>query len=71
MFNKRKNKVLENKEAKEGVDYFLTKDGRRVEYLKNPLPLPERHERKSMNFAIDSLNEFDIEIEPGDDFDIQ
>lgn len=71
MFKKKKKDVFENKEKIEGVDYFLTDDGRKVDYLKNPLPVPQKHIRKSMNFAIDNLNEFDIEISPGDDFDIQ
>lgn len=70
MFKKKKKDVFENKEKVAGVDYFVTEDGRKVDYLKNPLPLPRKHIGKSMNFAIDNFDDFDIEITPGDDFDI-
>lgn len=70
MFNKKKSEVTGDKEIKEGVDYFVTDDGRRVSYLQNPLPVPPKRNRKSMNFASDFIDDFDIEISADDDFDI-
>lgn len=41
---------------------FVTEDGRTVEYLKNPLPVPKRHVAKEMQFEFDvnDPGEFDI-----------
>ncbi len=43
------------KEEKEGVDYFVTDDGRKVSYIKNPLQGPKKHEPKTMKFDLDEL----------------
>ncbi len=39
-----------------GKDYFITEDGREVEYLQNPLPIPpKKHDRVSPKFDIDQI----------------
>ncbi len=57
--------------------YFIAQDGRKVKYLDNPLPVPKKHVKKEMNFAIDDVegdfdinDDFDLQISSGDDFDI-
>lgn len=45
---------------------------RPVQYIENPLPLPKKHVRKAMDYPITpdaSQMHFDIEVDPGDDFD--
>lgn len=41
---------------------FVTEDGRTIEYLKNPLPVPKRHVAKEMQFEfeLDDPGDFDI-----------
>lgn len=64
--------------AEEDPDsYFITGDGRKVKYLDNPLPVPKKHVKKEMNFAIEDVegdfdinDDFDFQISNGDDFDI-
>lgn len=43
-----------------------------IEYIPNPLPLPKRHEKKVLEYALDSTEEddFDFKIEDDSDFDI-
>lgn len=43
-----------------------------IEYIPNPLPLPKKHEKKVLKYAVDSKEEddFDFKIEDDDDFDI-
>ena len=39
-----------------GKDYFITEDGREVDYLQNPLPIPrKKHDRVSPKFDIDQI----------------
>ncbi|MCR4991091.1 MAG: glycosyltransferase family 39 protein [Lachnospiraceae bacterium] len=39
-----------------GVDYFITEDGREVDYLENPLPIPKKkHDREPKKFDIDKI----------------
>lgn len=45
-------------------------EGQQVKYLDNPLPLPKKHVKRELEFALDKEDDFDIEIEKGDDFDI-
>lgn len=46
-------------------------EGRKVQFLENPLPVPKKHVRKDIGFDIEEVKmEFDIEISEGDDFDI-
>lgn len=45
-----------------------------TQFIKNPLPVPKRHVKKEMDYDIDvpeSRMHYDIEIMPGDDFDIE
>lgn len=49
-------------------------NGTEVKFIKNPLPGPKKHVRKEMGYDIDvpeSKMHYDIEIMPGDDFDIE
>ena len=39
-----------------GVDYFVTEDGREVDYLQNPLPIPpKKHDRVSPKFNVEAI----------------
>lgn len=39
-------------------DYFITNDGRKVNYLENPLPVPKKHvPRGDMRFDLDEISE--------------
>ena len=39
-----------------GKDYFITEDGREVDYLQNPLPIPpKKHDRVSPKFDIEQI----------------
>lgn len=45
---------------------------RRVEFLENPLPLPKKHEKRVMDYKLDSdkdLGGYDIYVAEDDDFD--
>ncbi len=49
----------------------VAKEGRKVQFLENPLPVPKKHVRKDIGFDIEEVKmDFDIEINEGDDFDI-
>lgn len=44
-----------------------------IQFIPNPLPLPKKHVKKTMNYGIDvedEMMDFDIEIAEDDDFDI-
>lgn len=47
-----------------------TEGEKKVKYIENPLPLPKKHVKKTMNFKLDEKDDFDIEIDEKDDFDI-
>lgn len=79
MAEKLPRKVLQKENgAEEDPDsYFIAGDGRKVRYLDNPLPVPKKHVKKEMNFAIEDVegdfdinDDFDFQISNGDDFDI-
>lgn len=69
---------------KKEPQYIVTEDGRKVELLDNPLPVPKRHEKKEMDFKFDDFleepvaeedagtktDEFDLGILDNDDFDV-
>ena len=38
-----------------GVDYFITEDGRKVDYLENPLEGPKKHVPKTLKFDLDEI----------------
>lgn len=43
---------------KKEPQYIVTEDGRKVELLDNPLPVPKRHEKKEMDFKLNDFNDF-------------
>lgn len=66
---------LEEEERKavteEAGDYVVTEDGRKVQLLENPLPVPKKHVKKDMEFDLEECRlEFDVEIREDDDFDL-
>lgn len=57
--------------------YFIAQDGRKIKYLDNPLPVPKKHVKREMNFAIEEVegdfdinDDFDFQVSSGDDFDV-
>ncbi len=44
----------------------------KVKYIENPLPLPKRHERRTMDYRLgsDDRDDFDVAVSDDDDFDI-
>ncbi len=72
---KKMEKVSMNVEDEKQNDYVITEDGRKIELLKNPLPLPKKHVRKEIEFDLDEIKidhgekDFDFEISDDDDFD--
>ncbi len=61
----------------EAHDYVITPEGKKVELLDNPLPLPKPHIKKEMDFKINELpdekpaqDDFDFPISENDDFDV-
>ena len=46
------------------------KEKKQVKYLDNPLPLPKKHVKRTLDFELDKKDDFDIEIKEDDDFDI-
>ncbi len=43
----------------------------KINYIKNPLPLPKKHVKRTLDFKLDERkDDFDFEINEGDDFDI-
>ena len=82
----RKGSSLSVDEAVEEVEMALTeepesrgemetmeekKEKKKVNYIENPLPLPKKHVKRNFDFKLDKRkDDFDIDIEEGDDFDI-
>lgn len=76
--------LVEEKAQKKDPEYIVTEDGRKVELLENPLPLPKRHEKKELDFKINEVfepfgmeekgqekqDEFDLGGVENDDFDV-
>ena len=45
-----------------------------TQFIKNPLPVPKRHVKKEMDYDFpvsEDKMHYDIEIKPGDNFDIE
>ena len=43
-----------------------------IQFIENPLPLPKKHEKKVLDYAVeltDATAEFDIEVADDDDYD--
>lgn len=61
-----------DEEPEEGKgNSVITEDGRCVQLLENPLPLPKKHVKKEIHFDFeDFTDDFDFKISDGDDFDL-
>jgi len=46
------------------------KTKKEVKYIENPLPLPKKHEKRTLDFKLDKEDGFDVEVDPNDDFDV-
>lgn len=80
----KKGKKEDKKEVKKETKYVVTQDGRKVELLDNPLPIPPRHEKREMDFKFNEFSEesaakeesgeetdeFDLKDLENDDFDV-
>lgn len=47
---------------------------RKVQFIENPLPLPRKHVKKTMDYKIEVTEEqmkYDREVKDDDDFDLQ
>ena len=88
----KKEKKKETKEVKKEIkeetqketQYVVTQDGRKVELLDNPLPVPPKHEKRDMDFKFNEFSEesavkedawekgdgFDLKVSENDDFDV-
>ncbi len=48
-----------------------TEDTMKVTYLENPLPVPKKHEKRTMDFSVkDKIDDFDFDVDENDDFDV-
>ena len=58
----------EREEPAEGA----AKEGKKVRYLDNPLPLPKKHVKRVMDYSIDVSrdDDFDYPVKENDDFDV-
>lgn len=70
--------------VKKEPQFVMTEDGRKVELLDNPLPVPPRHEKREMDFKLSEfpdesvpkeeswadMDEFDFKVSENDDFDV-
>ncbi|MCM1126780.1 MAG: hypothetical protein NC429_09935 [Lachnospiraceae bacterium] len=70
--------------VKKEPQFVMTEDGRKVELLDNPLPVPPRHEKREMDFKLSEfpdesvskeeswadMDEFDLKVSENDDFDV-
>ena len=51
----------------------LPPEGKKINYIENPLPLPKKHVKRVMDYRIkeeDALADFDIATSEDDDFDL-
>ena len=49
-------------------------ENKKVEYIENPLPVPKKHIRKTMDYAFipnESQMKYDIQVSDNDDFDLK
>lgn len=61
-----KETIMEEKEE----NCVITEDGRQIQLLENPLPLPKKHVKKEIGFDINDLtDDFDVPVSDDDDFD--
>lgn len=53
----------------------MEKEEKKIKYIENPLPLPKKHVKRTMEFKFNDgqgkkADDFDVEIRDDDDFDI-
>lgn len=72
---KKETKKEIKEETQKEVQYVVTRDGRKVELLDNPLPVPPKHEKRDMDFKFNELPEESVAKEDAwdkiDDFDLK
>lgn len=63
--------VSEIEEIEEG-DEGEKSAKKEIEYIENPLPLPKKHEKRTLDFAVknDGEDDFDLDVSDDEDFDI-
>ena len=71
-----KETVEADKKSQENQDQTEPEKKREIEYIENPLPLPKKHVRRVMDYALDpkpdsekNLDGYDIYVSDDDDFD--
>ena len=61
-------------EYDEEIENVETKEEKKIEYIENPLPLPKKHVRKTMDYAFvpeaDQMK-YDIAVSDSDDYDLK
>ena len=70
-----KKKIAKNADVAELVDKTIetsvSSEEVKVAYLENPLPVPKKHEKRTMDFDMEgNADDFDIQIDEKDDFDV-
>lgn len=61
-------------ETQEEIKEEIQEAGGKVRLIENPLPLPRKHVKKTMDYKIDITEEqmkYDVEVKENDDFDLQ
>lgn len=61
-------------EYDEEIEVVEIKEEKKIEYIDNPLPLPKKHVRKTMDYAFipeDDQMKYDIAVSDSDDFDLK
>ncbi len=70
---KEKKKKVQNREKDSSVKKETVveeKAKKEIKYIENPLPLPKKHEKRTLDFKLDKKDGFDVEVDPNDDFDV-
>ena len=73
LFSKKKNtEIVDTSEVADRADEEPVLDKEiKVTYLENPLPVPKKHEKRTMDFDMEGkADDFDIQIDENDDFDV-
>jgi len=63
-----------NSEENEEIGNVEEKEEKKIEFIENPLPLPKKHVRKTMDYAFipeDDQMKYDIAVSDTDDFDLK
>lgn len=63
-----------NSEENEEIGNVEEKEEKKIEFIENPLPLPKKHVRKTMDYAFipeDDQMKYDIVVSDTDDFDLK